>query len=99
MEKRGTIPKTAESSRPVEITGKRQNWGAFCYGWRFAARLKSCPDDSCLPALSRFFEEGDEMEATAYDQREWKGVERHVGGPLGDGEAALREAGLPFLAA
>src|SRR5208283_1758966 len=46
-----------------------------------------------------FFQQGDEMEAAAYEQGERKRVERHCGGPLGDGEAALREGGFPLLAA
>src|SRR5271157_5181971 len=51
------------------------------------------------PARLHLFQQGDEMEASAHEQRKRKRVQRHFAGPLGDGEAAFREARFPFLAA
>jgi len=45
------------------------------------------------------FQEGDEMQGAANEQRKRKRVQRHFAGPLGDGEPAIREARFPFLAA
>ncbi len=39
------------------------------------------------------------MKAAAHEQRKRKRIQRHLGGPLRDGEPAPREARFPFLAA